>query len=549
MWSNITQIFNHIELAPRHVIPLAILIVTYTLYSQFLWNPLVFDDNGIFAANGTFLQQYLSISNIFELRALPYASLGWTIKCFGLDPVSLRIPSLVLHSLVGSTLFFVIRKISLLTWQVDPNNKHDIYKLEWIAFFCALLFICHPITVYGAAYLSQRTIVMATLFGLLAILTLLTGITENRKGMVLISIVLYGLAVFSKEHAIMLPAIMLCLSILFSKHIKIPKIFLSGAFIAYGAIASYIITAKAGILGNPYEIFTGEMLEISDLSPNQQYLLSICTQCWLYFKYLSLWLIPNTAWMSVDIRVNFPSEITLQSLLGPIAFILYGIVSLWLLYKRNKIGLLGLALLFPWLLFLTELSTVRIQEPFVLYRSYLWAPGLFFAIPLLINLLSFRVMCASFITTIFILAAGATDRLLTFSHPRLLWEDAEKLLLDNQALPGAERIYYNLGIEEMRYQTFRKALTHIKQAIHLNPNFSLFHMGAGNAYYGMKNYQNAITEYSIVIALNTYNHTEALYWRGMSYKKSGAIEQATHDFHTSCKLGWGKSCRELELPD
>ena len=43
------------------------------------------------------------------------------------------------------------------------------------AFAGAALFAVHPVAVYGAAYLTQRSIVVATLFALLSLLMFLRG--------------------------------------------------------------------------------------------------------------------------------------------------------------------------------------------------------------------------------------------------------------------------------------------------------------------------------------------------------------------------------------
>ena len=51
---------------------------------------------------------------------------------------------------------------------------------------------------------------------------------------------------------------------------------------------------------------------------------------------------------------------------------MHPLLPVTLIWRGGRLGLLGFALLAPWLLFATELSAVRIQEQFVLYRSYLW---------------------------------------------------------------------------------------------------------------------------------------------------------------------------------
>ena len=66
------------------------------------------------------------------------------------------------------------------------------------AFFGALLFLVHPAAVYGVAYLIQRSIVMATLFGLVSLYCFLEGLMRGLAPLVpAAAAVAYFVAVFS----------------------------------------------------------------------------------------------------------------------------------------------------------------------------------------------------------------------------------------------------------------------------------------------------------------------------------------------------------------
>ena len=67
------------------------------------------------------------------------------------------------------------------------------------AFFAALIFALHPIAVYGTAYLTQRSIVMATLLCLLSLHAFLEGYRLRRPAWMLASVFLYGLAVNGED--------------------------------------------------------------------------------------------------------------------------------------------------------------------------------------------------------------------------------------------------------------------------------------------------------------------------------------------------------------
>ena len=132
--------------------------------------------------------------------------------------------------------------------------------------------------------------------------------------------------------------------------------------------------------------------------------LSAVTQAGLFFKYLALWFWPDPRAMSIDLRVDFlagwtPAWIAIQVT----AFAACGALGAWLVRRGGAAALAGCGLLFSWILFLVEFTTVKLQEPFVLYRSYLWAPG--YALMLVAALSGLRWRAAAALG----LAAGLVD--------------------------------------------------------------------------------------------------------------------------------------------
>jgi tetratricopeptide (TPR) repeat protein len=245
--------------------------------------------------------------------------------------------------------------------------------------------------------------------------------------------------------------------------------------------------------------------------------------------------------MSVDIREPFAlSYFSLYSL-ALLAFLLYGFMALRLLLKRGLPGLLGFSLLFPWLMFMTEFSTVRIQESFVLYRSYLWAAGAFCLLPVLFHRLNVRM--ATLILSIIALAMLpiSMDRLMTFSHEMLLWDDAEKLVKGRTDLPGAYRIYYNRGTELIKLNKPDLGIADLKQAIALSKDFAEGHGNLGAAYFKKGDWQNAIVSFSKAIEIYRSSGKSIspryVYGRAQALEKIGDMQKAYVDYQASCRLG------------
>ena len=97
----------------------------------------------------------------------------------------------------------------------------------------------------------------------------------------------------------------------------------------------------------------------------------------------------------------------------------------WLvLRRRGAWALVGLCLLMPALLYLTEFATVWVQDPFVLYRSYLWA----IAIPGLLALVFMQLKARTSYLVGLVLALGlsalAFERVQSLQDDFSAWSDA-----------------------------------------------------------------------------------------------------------------------------
>ncbi|MCE5182090.1 MAG: tetratricopeptide repeat protein [Betaproteobacteria bacterium] len=450
-----------------HLFPTLLLIVaTILLYGHSLWNPLVFDDANIL--NEAALKQY---ATSFELgqRWLSYRSFGLTYSLFGTDWFWYRLGNLGLHALTAVLLFtFFYRLLVAVLPQQDSALPH-----RWLAFFGALAFAWHPVSVYGVAYLVERSIVMATLFGIAALLCYLEGLTREKAGWFAGSAFFYFLAVSSKDHSIMLPGIAIALSFLLQKftfsHVR--KYWLPLAVLL--GIGLFIIVRSKNLLGTVYEPTAFEIfsqMRKHEMGPNldNAYPLSIITQGHLFFQYLLLWIVPYTGWMSIDIRQPFAAHLfTWPQTVGFIAFLAYPIITTRFLIKGGRQGLLGLGMLFPWILFLTELSVVRVAEPFVLYRSYLWMSGLPLALLALLSIVP-RKMAAPLLAIICLaLVPMAWNRLDTFSNEIKLWSDVIQNNL-GKINQGVERGYNYRGIAYREAGHYQNAISDFKTAHTLN---------------------------------------------------------------------------------
>jgi protein O-mannosyl-transferase len=518
-----------------------LLLASITLYANSTHAPFVFDDFTFFSSpenQAKYGHSFLS----FDLRWLPSASLIQTSKWLGLNVFWLRLGNVLLHASNAIALFFLLRQIFKITLRTNNLSTEVTPTLAWLAFFGALIFALHPIAVYGVTYLIQRTILMATLFTLLMLIVYLQGLLRGGWYWMVAAALFYFAAVYSKEHSIAGPAVAFALTFLVRKPSFALFKYIAPYYLLSAVIAITVVLNMRNVIGEAYEPHAIAILQLSaqqqgaaDL-PNT-FLLSILTQSFLFFKYLWLWLIPNPAWMSVDMREPFAMTFwSWPHTLGFIGFLTYPCVAAWLLLKQGKMGLLGFALLFPWLLFLTELSTVRVQEPFVLYRSYLWMPGLMAALP---------VVCADFspkriYVILSLLAASliplSLNRLNTFSSTLLLWDDAEKLVHGKNNMPGVERIYINRGNRLFQLKRYDEAIADLTQSTETYTGDELVYGTRAKAYYFIKKYPEALADFDRAITLKA-DSRRLYYDRALTQRALGNEEAAQADLMQSCALG------------
>lgn len=512
------------------------------LYGSFLRNPLVFDDSNLL---DNIAGSYAGLLSYFSLRWFPYISIGWTWSIAGMDLLWMRLGNLLLHAANAVALFAFLHK--LFDCALDPHERNQTLSPLWLAFFGALIFTLHPVAVYGVAYLIQRSILMATLFSLLTWLAYLQGLIRGKQIWFAAAAICYFFAVFSKEHSVMVPAVALALTFLLRRPSAELLKQIAPVFILFALVGGFVILKSKGVLGSPYEPGAGEIFaQLSESRGashgNNTYLLSVMTQSFLFFKYLLLWIVPYPGWMSVDMREPFAMRVLSWPFFpGLIGFILYGAIAIKLLLARGKKGLTGFALLCPWLLFATELASIRVQEPFVLYRSYLWMAGSFAALPFLCRRLQARHAFALLLAIGIMLLPLSWNRLTTFSSPLLLWDDAEKLVRDKSNLPWSDRIYYNRGNAHRNMGSRQQAIADYSKAIAIRPGIGPMYNNRGFAYLEEGRYAEALRDFDQTIEINP-DHAKAHVGRALIYEMTKNYRASMENFKRSCELGLPLTC-------
>jgi tetratricopeptide (TPR) repeat protein len=500
------------------------------LYLPFLGNALVFDDPYFFS--GRNFARYATTPFGLELRLPAYFSLASVQVLWG-DIRAHRLVSAALHVAVALTLYRLIVDLLRIAAPGAPARL--------AAFAAAAAFAVHPVAVYGAAYLVQRTGLLATLFALGSMAVLVSGAERRSYPHALGAAALFALAVMSKETSVLVPGAALALLLVLRPERGFGLRY-GGAYLAACApvalLAALLVPGKIATAYEPdFATIASQMSAVGAGEPGNPWLVSAATQVELFFRYLAYWLWPDTDAMSIDVRVELASGVPLALL----AFLAWPALCAFLLLRRGRAAVAGFGLAYFWVVFLVELSTVRFADPFVLYRSYLWAPGLAIAAA---ALLAYRLAPVALLAALPLLALQAHDRLETFSSGLALWRDAAEKLPPH-AIPGGSRILYQLGREHFYRGEMDEAVAAAERCIARYPGTRDCHMARASIHLGLGEHEAALPHLRRAAALPPRTG-EPLYLAGMALEHLGRAAEAEASYRAALKQGFAGARFALE---
>lgn len=489
------------KLLPRLLLGF-LLIAVATVYAQFVSSALVFDDHNVAtaAASGAFALGPFPLAP----RSIPYFSIAF-LNVVSADNIAwnrwFNIGLLICTTLALAA--FLKRAFN----RLDAEGVSD-YTATITVCTCAW-FVFNPISAYGVAYLAQRTILMATLFSLVSATLYLRAQSENRSVDLLSAGLCACLAMLCKEHALLLPFAIAALTPLAKEWNRITIRRCATFIVLLLPMCWWVVSNRAPEAGSTYEVYSGDILSQFSLPAPYSDIggawgMSIATQLGLFLRYLGSWLWPNPAYLSADLRIDFDEYWS-----GPIGYILalisISLVAIAFLHITRKtakpqLRLLSSGIAYTAILFMVELSVVRVQEPFVLYRSFLWMPGyaLIFSGLLAIVVQKINLWNKKAATTSLILLPllplamipWTVDRLHSLESEESVWRDA-LLKLPKSSTPGADRIYYNLAGEAYKRKDYSAALDFSQRVVRQSPGAFQGHLALGTSLIALGKFDEA----------------------------------------------------------
>ena len=507
------------------------------LYAFGINNQLVFDDGRL--TDGSIFGVYGSVIEL-KVRMLSYGSFVWLSQILGDGWWKQRVFNIGLHIATALALYaFVMQLLKRVQWDNEHGAETAQFSssLQVAASFGVALWAFNPVAVYAVAYLIQRSILMATLLVVVACWSYVRGLISGQLRWFLLALFVYVLAVAAKEHAV--TAILLVVPLyIFIQRPNLQRV------LKVAAIAALVLLAVGSLLYSRYGSIVGTLFDETSRAFAAQlelqqpgiiahlYPLSIVNQAGLFFHYALLWLLPYVGWMAIDLRPTFPLTLWSLHLLGAVGWLTTLIIGIWLVIRRSDVfGLLGLCLLMPGLLFLTEFTTVWLQDPFVLYRSYLWS----IAIPILLALplvgRSSKALYAVCLLVVAMLAAFSFERIASLHSASTAWFDASEKV--DKTAPanavGRWRPLLNLGAEYQDQGNYNEALRLFSQAEALGEPLGSARFNMGVSLQQLKQHSQALDNF-LQAEAKGFTESALYYQRGESHYALGRFKEAFDSF-------------------
>lgn len=499
---------------------IAILLVSclgIVIYSNTFQNSFQFDDEESIVKNIniTNLSNLKTIWDFWPTRFLTYLSISINYHFSKLNIFSYHLFNLIVH----------LACAILVWWLVYLTVGWNLF-----AFFCALIFVAHPLQTQAVSYIIQRSTSLATFFylGCLGLYVKARVLQEEKKSALSIkffyscSFIAGLLAMFSKEMASTLPLIILLYEFTFLKTKKT---------INWKTVFPFLLLP----LAIPLTMWLSRSVNFLELrritslpagiSPTQ-YLL---TQFRVILTYFRLLIIP----LNQNLDYDYPlakSAFTLQIFTSLLVLILILFLAARLFSKAK---LISFGIFWFFITLIPESSIFPIQDVIVEHRLYLPMVGFsFFLVAGIFYILGARHIKKAVILLLIIVAGYS---FLTYQR-NLVWKDEFTLWNDvvNKSKNKA-RSYCNRGIAYFRQGDYARAITDFNQAVSLNPDYAQVYLNRGITYFASGDYAQAISDYNSALKLKP-DYADAYTLRGLLYTSQGNYDQAISDYNQAIKI-------------
>jgi tetratricopeptide (TPR) repeat protein len=600
------------DLPPKFETPLLVLLAVAVIfiYAETLSGPFIFDDRNNIRDNPHIRISQITWSSLTSAAVdspshhRPVANISFALNYYmhGYNVVGFHAVNIIIHIVTGILLYFLVQT----TFRTPAlQSRYERYK--WISFFCAAIWLFHPLQTQSVSYIVQRMNSLAAMFYILSFLCyaqLRLHPQGRRKWALLSGCILAGiLALGTKENAATLPLFLLLYEWYFFRNLSLKWLKEHLALLA-GMLLLTAIVALVFLGVHPLDkIWAGYAFR--NFTPAQRLL----TEMRVVIFYISLFFWPHPSRLNLDHDFALSHSLTdpittLFSMLAIVVLLVLAVVTA----KNQRLISFGIL----WFLgnLVIESSIFGLE---IIFEHRLYLPSMMFS--LVVVVLVYRWVRPAWLKPLILCTLTIVAALWTYERNEVwgdriaIWQDCikksphkarpynnlgaaladagqydkaieqyHKALQINPYYPNA---YTNLGfalakqgkveqsitqflkaleLKPRDYETLSnlgvallmqnrqaEAIEYLSEAVALNPYFAKAHNNLGVALNRLGRAQDAIDQYSIALQLDP-DYAEAYNNLGVALANQGRFDEAIEQFSAALKIypGYANARQNLE---
>lgn len=496
------------------VIILAVLVAA--AYVNSLFNPFMWDDKQLVLHNEGLRHGWTSVVNAFHPAKWagrnddaglisffrPTQSLLSILdyEIWGLNPFGFHLSNTLLHLFNTIFLFFVAARLT---------------GERLVSLVAASLFAVHPVHVESVTFISARVDLLAAAFMLPSFYLYMGAGKRLAAWRYAASLVLFWLALFSKEMAVMLPVLVAVYSWLYEERggrvVKaVPFFVLLAAYVAYRVFG--------------LEVFVSQHQMRADV------LTLASTAAAAAFDYTRLLVVPYPLKAYYLLEWHGPGS--LKALAGFAVLVIALALFAFFYLKGRKSAAFTLAWTY---VSLAPVMNIGSLGEFSIAERYLYIPSIGFSVLVGLCFARFaerglaKTAAAGFIAVVVVLGAMTVKRNMLWSNDLDFFTEMARVAPTSAAVHGnLAHAYYNLG-------DLDKAISEMEAASAFVPGNPVIKRELGSYYFQAKRYDEA----SVALGMAVRGRpTDEAAWNllGVAYAETGRAEMAAEAFARAVEL-------------
>ncbi|MDP2653617.1 MAG: tetratricopeptide repeat protein [Candidatus Omnitrophota bacterium] len=391
----------------------------------------------------------------FNTRFLTGLTFWLNARWGQMDTYGFHLVNILLHVVNA----FLVHAFVTATFQTPAMRREGLAESvsRPVAFFAALIFLCHPVQTEAAAFITQRTSLLATFFYLATCLLYIRGRASGRGMFFFVSwgTMLWG--VFSKELTLTLPFVLLLYEFYFFGFQGLGWKRSARIFFPYFLLLA-LVPAVLWLDNDPSSVLELKS-QMSTGGFRWQYVL---TEANVWRTYLRLVILP----VNLNHDYDYPVAKTLWDPGTMFSLALLAVIAVWAAAQFSRRRLVSFGIFWFFLTVTVETLVVCFVHRQMLYEHWLYLPMAGAAV-----VLSFLAMelprspkAGKLVLTalVVVFSMMSYQRNLVWREEVAFWQDAV------QKSPRKPSAHFALGTAYYRKDEFEKAYYHLKKALALH---------------------------------------------------------------------------------